>query len=250
MGLLLVVIGLGELLLFGLLSWLDAATLESLYPGAELHRMHGLGQGLIAWVLALCIVVQLWRPQEQFAAAVLGLAALLAYTAAALLSGLLDPLAIVGIIVLAALVWFHPGQRRASFRPVKPAVLLAAVPLIVGAVAFAGLELQAQFGANAADPHAALGHYGAMAAIAATIAAATVIGSSSFPGSAFGGWLGVSAAMAFGVASILFPESASSLGVAFGLALTIAAVALGAGLLLSRGAHRAIDRAPEPQRAA
>jgi hypothetical protein len=250
MGLILVVIGLGELLLFGILSWLDAATLESMYPGAEVHRLHGLGQAIIAWVLALCIAVQVWRPREWFAAAVLGLAALSFYTAAAMVSGLVDPLAIIGIVVLVTLVWLHPARRGATFMPVKAVVLLLAAPLIVGAVAFAGAELQIQLAADAADPHAALGHYGALAALAATIVSAVSIGSSSLPGSTLSGWLGVAAAVAFGVASVVFPAAASSLGIGLGLALVVAGLALGAGLLASRRAtHEAIDREPYPQRA-
>jgi hypothetical protein len=237
MGLVLVVLGLGELLLFGILSWLDAATLESLYPGAEAHRLHGLGQGIIAWVLALSIVVQVWRPRGHFAAAVLGLAALSFYTAAAMLSGLLDPLAVIGIVVLVSIMWLHPARRGEALAPFEPLVLLLAAPLIIGAALFAGFELQAQLAADAADPHAVLGHYGAMAALAATIAAAAVIGSSSLRGSAFSGWLAVAAGAAFGVALVMYPASPPSLGVGLGLALVIAALALGAGLLLARSAR-------------
>jgi len=124
-------------------------------------------------------------------------------------SGLVDPLAIIGIVVLVTLVWLHPARRGATFMPVKAVVLLLAAPLIVGAVAFAGAELQIQLAADAADPHAALGHYGALAALAATIVSAVIIGSSSLPGSTLSGWLGVAAAVAFGVASVVFPAAAS-----------------------------------------
>jgi hypothetical protein len=62
--------------------------------------------------------------------------------------------------------------------------------------------------------------------------------------------LGVAAAVAFGVASVVFPAAASSLGIGLGLALVVAGLALGAGLLASRRAtHEAIDREPYPQRA-
>ena len=70
--LLLVVFGLGELLFFGVAAWLDPATLESLFPGAEAHRIHGIGHGIVAWTSALCAVVQRWRARERLAPAGLG----------------------------------------------------------------------------------------------------------------------------------------------------------------------------------
>jgi hypothetical protein len=136
--LLLVVFGLGEILLFGLVNWLPAV--EELFPGAELHRMHGIGFGIVTWVLALSVVAQLWRPRERLAAVVLGLAGLSIYTLAALVSGTFEGLELVGVAALAVMVWLHPGRPGSSFLPIRLPVVTLGAPLLVGAAVFAGLE--------------------------------------------------------------------------------------------------------------
>ena len=118
--LLLVVVGLGELLVFGLAAWLDRATLEGMFPGAEAHRMHGIGHGIVAWTIALCAVVQLWRGHERLAPAVLGLIAISIYTLAALLSGTFSGLEVAGIAAFAALVWLHPERIGSRVLPIRP----------------------------------------------------------------------------------------------------------------------------------
>ena len=231
-----VVLGLSEALFFGIAGWLDAATLESLFPGAAPHRLHGITLGIISGVLVLCIVVQLWDPRQHLAAALLGVVALSSYTLGALPSGTLDPLALVGLAIVAAMAWLHPARGGAEFMPLNPLAIVSAVPLLIGVAVFAGTELQAQVTAAAADEHAQFGHYALMAATAVTVAGAAVIGSSSLRGAWLAGWLGVGAALAFGVASIVYPTSVSSVGVAPGVTLIVLASAFGAGLVATR--HR------------
>jgi hypothetical protein len=251
---LLVVIGLGELLVFGLAAWLDRATLEGMFPGAEAHRMHGIGHGIVAWTIALCAVVQLWRGHERLAPAVLGLIAVSIYTLAALLSGTFSGLEVVGIAAFAALVWLHPARIGATLRPIRPITPAVSVPLVAGGLILGATELQRQLAGSAADEHVVFGHYGIMATLAATGAAAALIASTSLPGARTTGWLAVLGALAFGVASILFPGSTSSLGVGPGVILLAAATALGAALLISRptlAAHPdpALDAIAHRQRA-
>lgn len=250
MMLLLVVFGLGEILLFGVVSWLDARTLEGLFPGAELHRVHGIGFGIITWVLALSVLAQLWRPRERLAAAVLGLTALTTYTLAAIASGTFEGLELAGVAALAVMVWLHPARPGARFVPIRIPVIALGAPLLLGAAVFGGLQLSTQLSAVTSDPHAAFGHYGVMAALGGTLVAAVVIGASALPGSALSGWLAVAAALAFGLGSILFPASASSLGGLLGVGLVVAGLGLAAGLLLARGPREpAIELAAHHQEA-
>jgi hypothetical protein len=252
--LLLVVFGLGELLMFGLAAWLDTATLEGMFPGAEAHRMHGIGHGIVAWTIALCAVVQLWRGRDRLAPAVLGLVAISVYTLAALLSGTFFGLEVAGIAAFAALVWLHPARIGSHVLPIRPLRLVAATPLVAGGLFLGAAELQRQLGGSAADEHVAFGHYGIMTTLAATGAAGALLASTSLPGARTSGWLAVAGAVAFALASILFPGSTSSLGVGPAVILLATAVAFGATLLISHQAMAhdrdlALDARPHDQRA-
>jgi hypothetical protein len=251
---LLVVFGLGELLVFGLVAWLDPATLEGMFPGAELHRMHGIGHGIVAWTIALCAVVQLWGGRERLAPAVLGLVAIALYTIAALLSGTFFGLEVVGIAAFAALVWLHPARIGATVRPIRTFTLAASIPLVAGGLVLGATELQRQLAGSAADEHVVFGHYGIMATLAAMGAVGALLASTSLPGARTAGWLAVAGAVAFAVASILYPGSTSSLGVGPGVILVIAATAFGATLLLSYRdtalqSDPEVDAMPREQRA-
>jgi len=239
-GLALVVVGLGEILLFGVVGWLDRATLESVIPGGDLHRVHGLGHGLLAWIIGLSVLGQAWRPSSRFALAVLGLVAICVYTAATLVSGIFDGLELVGIAAFVALVWLHPGRESASFSPIRPRALLAASPLVLGAAVLAVVEVGRQLSGASTDVHVAIGHYALMGAMAVVIAVAAVIGSTSLSGARVAGWLAVGGTIFIGLAWIVFPDSASSLGAAGGAAAGVAAAAYGWGLLTDRAAR------PEP----
>lgn len=252
--LLLVVVGLGELLVFGLAAWLDRATLEGMFPGAEAHRMHGIGHGIVAWTIALCAVVQLWRGRERVAPAMLGLVAISIYTLAALLSGTFSGLEVVGIAAFAALVWLHPARIGATLRPIRPITLAASVPLVAGGLVLGAIELERQLAGSAADEHVVFGHYGIMATLAATAVAGALLAATSLPGARTTGWMAVAGAVAFGIASIVFPGSTSSLGVGPGVILLAAAAAFGAALMITRptmAAHPdpALDAIAHSQRA-
>jgi hypothetical protein len=235
-------------LLFGLESWLDGAMLESMFPGAELHRMHGIGHGLVAWMIALCALIQVWRPRERYAAAVLGLVVMTAYTVAALVSGIFSGLEIAGIAAFGALVWRHPGRRIGNRKPIRPIALAAAAPLVLGSAVFAVGELQRQVAGLAADPHVAFGHYALMATLATSIVTAVVIGATSWPGASAAAVLGIGIAIAYGLASIVYPGSASSLGEMIGAAVIVLALLAAGGLLAIRGTGRLrLDPGPTGQ---
>lgn len=219
-----------DILAFSVVGWLDAAQLESVFPGGELHRVHGLGHGFLFWVLALSTVAQLVRARAAFAAAVLGLAVVVLYTLAAVISGIFDGLELVAVVTFGATVWLHPARDWDAGPIARRAALLAA-PFVVGAVLLAIPEVGRQVSGTAADPHVAIGHYGIVAALALSLAFAATVGVSSLGGRQVAAVLAVGCAVAFGIASVLFPDSASSLGTGLGVATIVVAVVYGVGAM-------------------
>ena len=235
-GIALAVIGLGELLLLGILGWFDAATLDDMYPGASVHRMHVLAQAVVAWLIAVGILIQPWRSPRTLGPAIAALVTLVAYTSAAMVAGVFDPLAVIGVAALSVIVWAHPGRSARRLLPFRGSMLVLGAPLIAGSIALAGQQFVVQLSATSADPHAAIGHYGFTAAMAISLTVAALIGATPLPGRAITAWLAVGGALYYGLASIVFPTEASSLGVAGGAVALITAAAYTVGLGTSRTA--------------
>jgi hypothetical protein len=236
----LALVGLGELIVLAVLGWLDAATLDGMYPGAAMHRLHVLAQAAIAWLIAIGIVIQPWRSAGTFAAAVVALTALVAYTGAAAVGGVFDPLAIIGVIAIGVIVWAHPGRTSARLLRFDRRRLVLGAALIAGSAALAVQQLAVQLSAASGEPHAAIGHYGFTAAMAIGVAASGAIGATSLPGRTLAGWLAVAGTVYYGLASMVFPGEASSLGVAGG------AVAVAVAGLYAVGVVTSGRTAPEP----
>jgi hypothetical protein len=87
-----------------------------------------------------------------------------------------------------------------------------------------------QVSTGTTDEHAEFGHYGLMAAMAVIVALAALVGSTSLRGRRLVAWLTVGSLAYLAVASMLFSNQTSSLGVAGG------AVALAMGVLYGWGA--------------
>jgi hypothetical protein len=245
-GIVLAVIGLGELMALAALGWLDAATLDGMYAGAAMHRMHVLAQAVIAWLVAIGIVIQPWRSPRTFAAALVAIVALAASTTAAAVGGVFDPMAVIGIVALGVIVWAHPARDAARVRPIRRRMLLLGAPLIAGGLVLAAQQLGAQLSAASSDPHAAVGHYGFTAAMAIGVASAALIGSTSLPGRTVAAWMAMGGSLYYGMASIVFPTEASSLGAGGGVVAVVAAVAFAVGIVTSAQAAAESTR-PEPQ---
>lgn len=242
----LAVVGLGELMALAVLGWLDAAALDDLYPGASIHRMHVLAQAAIAWSIAIGILIQPWRSSRTFAAAIAALVALAAYTGAAAIGGVFDPMAVIGVAALGVIVWTHPARDAAQRLPLHPRMLALGGPLIIGGAILVVQQLIAQLSASATEPHAAIGHYAFTAAMAVGLVAAALIGATSLPGRSLPAWTAVGGTLYYGVASIVFPTQASSLGTGGGIVAVVAAAGYAIGIITS--AKRALDSTqPEPR---
>ena len=227
----LVVFGLGELLLLGVVGWAGESALEeATEPGAGVHLFHLLAHALFAWLLLISLTAQLRHPGRQFAAAIFALAAMITYSLGTLVSGVFDPLEVAAIVLLAAVVWLSPGREHAEITPLRWRVLLASIPILAAGVLVVAGELGRQVSGGATDEHAEFGHHGLMAAMAVIVILAALIGSTSLPGRRLVACLTVGSLVYLAVASILFSNQVSSLGVAGGL------LALAMGLLYGWGA--------------
>lgn len=222
--LVLVVFGLAEILFYGVVGWLGDSTIEQFFPGDAIHRFHGLGHSLVTWLLLASVAVQLWRPERRYAPAVYALIVLCVYTFMDIISGMFDPLEAVGIAALAFMAWLHPGRDAGSLKPIKTRSVVLSAPLVVGGVVLATMGVVDQVSAPVGEPHAAIGHYGDMAALALIIAIGALVGTTSLTGSRFVAGLTLGATTYIGVASIVYPGYSSSPGVTVGLLIILAGV--------------------------
>jgi hypothetical protein len=227
----LVVFGLGELLFLGVVGWAGESALEeATEPGAAEHLFHLLAHALFVWLLLIALAVQLRHPERRFAAAVFALAAMITYSLGTLVSGIFDPLEMVAIVLLAAVLRLSPGREHAETTPFHRRTLLVSIPILAAGVLVVVAEAGRQLSGGATDEHAEFGHYGLMAAMAVIVFLAALIGSTSLPGRRLVAWLTVGSLVYLAVASMLFSNQVSSLGVTGGV------VALAMGLLYGWGA--------------
>lgn len=227
----LVVFGLGELLFLGVLGWAGESALEeATEPGSGVHLFHLLAHALFAWLLLISLAAQLRHPERRFATAVLPLGAMIIYSLGTMSSGVFDPLELAELLLLAAVVWLSPGRENAEMTPLGRRTVLASIPILAAGALVAVVEVRRQVSDGATDQHAAFGHYGLMAAMALIVVLATLIGSTSLSGRRLVAWLTVGSLVYLAVASMLFSNQVSSLGVAGGV------VALAMGLIYGWGA--------------
>lgn len=227
-GLLLVISALFDAFPFVVVGWLDAASLQALHPDVaaiDSHRIHLLGLGALAWLLALPIAAQLLGPAAKIGAAVFGLALLVILIPTDLATGSFDPLEIVALCLFATIVWLHPARATMSFTPMRRRPVALALVGAVGWGVVAVTELVTQMTGSMSDPHVAFGHHGIMAQVALFIALGAVVGATSVAGGRLVAVLAGAAAAYVGLGSLVFPGYVSSLGVLPGV-LAIAWAAL------------------------
>lgn len=231
----LVIFGLGELLFLGVMGWAGERALEEASePGVGIHLFHVLAHALFAWLLLISLVSQLRHADRRFVAPVFGFAAMITYSLGTLVSGIFDPLEAVAIVLLAAVLWLSPGRERAKMAPLRRRALLGSIPILAAAALVVVSEVGRQVSGAATDDHAEFGHYGLMAAMALIVVLAALIGSTSLSGRRLVAWLTVGSLTYLAVASILFPNQVSSLGVAGGVLALLMGLVYGWGALSDR----------------
>lgn len=188
------------------------------------HRVHDLTYGLLFATAVVGLLAQLRRPSRNVAGMWMALMPWIGLLVAAVLSGSggvvlsAERVLVGGGTVTVALL--HPA-RRELFRPFRASrvnwvmlalVVVTAVPLIAFAATNVGLQR------TAADEHAVMGHYGFMAAFAFTVVGVGLLASLRPVGWRLTAWVAGSLPAALGLASLAYPDTASSLGVPWALA--------------------------------
>jgi hypothetical protein len=212
------------------------------------HRVHDLTFALLLGTAVVGLVAQLRDPRKVATQlmALMPFAGLILAVALTNGSVLSIPWVGLGASTLLATI-LHPAGRHLlsslHVSRVNPLLLalvaIAAVPLL----ALASHDIQLQ--RTVSNDHAALGHYGFMAAFSFTAIGVGILASLRPDGWRLTAW-GAGLLTAFlGVASLVFPDVESSLGRAWGLAAIAWGVAFAAAaeLIRSRG-RRAEESAP------
>lgn len=201
------------------------------------HRVHDLTFAFIFGTAVVGTLAQLRSPSENVAGQFI---ALIPWVALALISAITNkwvfaPLPILGALSLLATI-LHPSARDLfrSFRTLRASramlvlIAIASVPLVAFASTNIGLQR------TAANDHAALGHYGFMAAFSLTAIGVGFLASLRPAGWRLAAWVAGLLPALLGLASIVFSDVDSSLG----LVWTLAAIAWGIGFVAVAGLTR------------
>lgn len=242
----------------GLMVGLMALRLDFLLPGpfAEMghftdlsHRTHDLTFGFLFVPAIAGVLAQFRRPSKNVAGMLMalipsaGLLLTLLLTLVLMNNGrVLQPpwlTVMAGALIAGSL---HPAGRHffRSFgisrmnRIMLALVIVAAGPLLALASTNIGLQ------GAVVDDHAAAGHYGFMAAFAFTVIGVGVLASWRPNGWRLTAWVAGLLPALLGIASLMYPEAASSLGVLWALA----AIAWGAVFVTAAEITRDADNGP------
>lgn len=207
------------------------------------HRVHDLTFSFLLGTALVGMLAQVRAPSRNVAGQLMslmpfvGLLLVLLMTNLAVLS---IPWAVVGSFTLLAAT-LHPAGRElfASVRAPRvdrsmlALVAIATVPLLTLTAVNIGLQR------TAADDHAALGHYGYMAALGLTIIGVGVLASLRSEGWRVVLWTAGGLAAFTGLASLMFPDAASRLEPVWALAAIAWGVAFVAAGERARGTQAA-----------
>ena len=186
------------------------------------HRVHDLTFSFLFGTGVVGMLAQLRRPSENLAGQLMALIPWVALVLASVLSNTpprFAPLPILGALTLLAAI-LHPTGRDLfnSFsvsrvnRVMLALVIIAAVPLL----AFASTNLGLQ--RTVANDHAALGHYGFMTAFSVTVIGVGLLASLRPDGWRLTAWVAGLLPALLGLASVVFPDLDSNLGLVWALA--------------------------------
>ena len=211
------------------------------------HRVHDLTYALLLGTAVVGLIAQLVSPKK-VASQLMALLPFVGLTLALVLTNravLSIPWVVVGASTLLATI-LHPAGRNlfSSFSTSRvnwvmlALVSVAAVPLL--SLASTNIELQR----TVTNEHAALGHYGFMAAFSFTVIGVGILASLRPDGWRFTAWVAGLLPALIGLASLVFPDVESSLGLAWSLAAIVWGVTfVAAAELIRGGAPRATETA-------
>jgi hypothetical protein len=186
------------------------------------HRVHDLTFSFLFGTAVVGMLAQVRRPSENVAGQLMALIPWVALGLAFVLAKTWLPFApapILGALTLLAAL-LHPARRDfvRSFsvsrvnRVMLALVIIATLPLL----AFASTNIALQ--RTVTNDHAALGHYGFMGAFTFTVIGVGLLASLRAEGWRLTAWVAGLLPVLFGLASLLFPDVDSSLGLVWALA--------------------------------
>jgi hypothetical protein len=185
------------------------------------HRVHDLAFGFVFGTAVVGMLAQLRRPSLNVAGQLM---ALIPWAGLGLGFALTNSFTFAAAPILAAFTLLatilHPtgGDFFRSFsisrvnRVMLALIVIAAVPLLASASTNIGLQR------TLTNDHAALGHYGFMAAFAFTVIGVSLLASLRPDGWRLTAWVGGLLPALLGVASLVYRDVASSLGLVWSLA--------------------------------
>jgi len=215
---------------FGLMANILAYAFTGWFQAAELgiHQLHEIAGSAFFWSFIVAMIYTVIRPSRSISALRQALAVLAAFVLillASLSGNLMGPLVMMSLLFVLAVA-------TAALHPVRHEVLrlsgrvqrwllgltaVAAVPLLP----YALNQLQTQIGASPGDPHAEVGHWTIMSGYALAIVICGVLASLRSAGWRIPAWGAGGLAVLFGLASILMPAQASSVGATWGIGAVI-----------------------------
>jgi hypothetical protein len=194
------------------------------------HRVHDLTFGFVFGTAVVGMLVQLRRPSENMAGQLMAMIPWVGLGLDFALSGSFTFAAapiLAAFTLLAAIL--HPAGSE-FFRSFTVSrinwvllalIVVAAVPLLAFASTNIGLQR------TSGNEHAALGHYGFMSAFSFTVIGVGVLASLRLDGWRVTAWVGGALLALRGLASMVYPNVASSLGAAW----RVAAIGWGVGFI-------------------
>jgi uncharacterized cupredoxin-like copper-binding protein len=221
------------------------------------HRIHDLTFAFLLGTAAVGLLAQLRTPSKNVAGQVMALTPFVGLVLAFVLTNtavLSVPWLAIGALTFVATA-LHPTERHlfGSFgvsrvnRLMLALVVVAAVPLLAFASTNIGLQRAV------ADEHAALGHYGFMAAFGVTVVGVGLVASLRPDGWWLPAWVAGVLPALLALASLLFPDVDSGLGPVWAPAAIVWGVAFVAAAELTQDAKhptplgsRGVPPRPEP----
>ncbi|HUH06371.1 MAG TPA: hypothetical protein VML96_01060 [Egibacteraceae bacterium] len=232
----------------GLVSGLIGMTGVMWALGGIVHRIHDLAPSLTLALLVAPAAFGLLGSRRLSIVAMQQTAAVAAaWILAGFLSGRVDGFAAVLAVIVAALAALHPHRRLLWIaRPRWPqAVIVAAAAPFVAA--YAVREGRFQQIVAPTDPHAADGHYLAMAVTALAILAVATVAALSAESWRLPTWCAALTSISLGIASVEAPRLQGSLGRVGGAAAIVGAMAFGLAAELHGAKANRGSGSPQPR---
>lgn len=215
---------------FGLMAGVLAYAFTGWFSAAELgvHQLHETLASALFWSLIAGMAFTVVRPARTISAlrqTGFMLAAFIVLLLASFSEALMGPLVMMSIlfVLTATAAALHPARHkllrlREGIQPwLLGLTVVAAIPLLP----YALNQLQIQIGASPGDPHAEVGHWMIMSAYGVAIVLYGLLASLGSTGWRVPAWSAGILAGLFGVASLLLPTQASSVGAMWGTASVV-----------------------------